>query len=165
MEVCVGLKHKIQVKYITFCGYNIIFFTTLRGMDTLVRDCISLQTQAPHNLKQQFATEVVLLRKNTFRLPVLLLSPVLFFQALNGLSEESSTEHLEFPLLIQSSLSSIPQLLPFLRTLCCSFQAPPNCSQPPAHLRIAEYPAASSHSVLSRLERIIENEFLDSMES
>ncbi|MEQ2197254.1 hypothetical protein XENOCAPTIV_026345 [Xenoophorus captivus] len=84
---------------------------------------------------------------------------------LNGLSEESSTEHLEFPLLSQSSLSSITQLLPFLRTLCCSFQAPPPRSQPVAYLPVADYPAASSHIVLSRLEDIIENEFLDSMES
>lgn len=90
---------------------------------------------------------------------------VLFFQALNGLTEESSTDNLEFPLLTQSSLSSITQLLPFLRTLCCSFQAPPPSSQPAAHFPIAEYPAASSHIVLSRLEDIIENEFLDSMES
>uniref|UniRef100_A0A3Q2PRF8 DOP1 leucine zipper like protein B n=1 Tax=Fundulus heteroclitus TaxID=8078 RepID=A0A3Q2PRF8_FUNHE len=77
---------------------------------------------------------------------------------------ESSTEHLEFPLLFQASLSSITQLLPFLRTLCCSFQAPPACSQPAAHFPVADYPAASSHTVLHRLEDIIENEFLDSME-
>ncbi|XP_047226862.1 protein dopey-2 [Girardinichthys multiradiatus] len=87
------------------------------------------------------------------------------YRELDGLSEESSTEHLEFPLLSQSSLSSITQLLPFLRTLCCSFQASPPCSQPVAYLPVADYPAASSHIVLSRLEDIIENEFLDSMES
>uniref|UniRef100_A0A3B3TXW5 DOP1 leucine zipper like protein B n=1 Tax=Poecilia latipinna TaxID=48699 RepID=A0A3B3TXW5_9TELE len=87
------------------------------------------------------------------------------YGALNGLTEESSTDNLEFPLLTQSSLSSITQLLPFLRTLCCSFQAPPPSGQPAAHFAVAEYPAASSHIVLSRLEGIIENEFLDSMES
>ncbi|XP_035995097.1 protein dopey-2 isoform X2 [Fundulus heteroclitus] len=87
------------------------------------------------------------------------------YGALNELSGESSTEHLEFPLLFQASLSSITQLLPFLRTLCCSFQAPPACSQPAAHFPVADYPAASSHTVLHRLEDIIENEFLDSMES
>uniref|UniRef100_M3ZPP0 DOP1 leucine zipper like protein B n=1 Tax=Xiphophorus maculatus TaxID=8083 RepID=M3ZPP0_XIPMA len=89
-------------------------------------------------------------------------------RVLEGIQErygESSTDNLEFPLLTQSSLSSITQLLPFLRTLCCSFQAPPPSGQPAAHFPIAEYPAASSHIVLSRLEDIIENEFLDSMES
>ncbi|XP_038162700.1 protein dopey-2 isoform X2 [Cyprinodon tularosa] len=83
---------------------------------------------------------------------------------LNELSEESSTEHLEFPLLSQSSLSSITQLMPFLRTLCCSFQVPPPVSQSAAPFPIADYPAASSHTVLSRLEDIIEKEFLDPME-
>uniref|UniRef100_A0A096LUB2 DOP1 leucine zipper like protein B n=1 Tax=Poecilia formosa TaxID=48698 RepID=A0A096LUB2_POEFO len=85
------------------------------------------------------------------------------YGALNGLTEESSTDNLEFPLLTQSSLSSITQLLPFLRTLCCSFQAPAPSGQPAAHFAVAEYPAPSSHIVLSRLEGIIENEFLDSM--
>uniref|UniRef100_A0A7N8Y880 DOP1 leucine zipper like protein B n=1 Tax=Mastacembelus armatus TaxID=205130 RepID=A0A7N8Y880_9TELE len=80
-------------------------------------------------------------------------------ETLNGLNEEFSTDLLEFPLLTQHSLSSITQLLPFLRTLCCSFHGPP--PQFPA----ADYPAASSDSVLRRLEHITEKEFLDSMES
>uniref|UniRef100_A0A1A7XN10 Dopey family member 2 n=1 Tax=Iconisemion striatum TaxID=60296 RepID=A0A1A7XN10_9TELE len=87
------------------------------------------------------------------------------YGALNGLSQESSTDHLEFPLLTQRFLSSITQLLPFLRTLCCSFQAPPPCSQSEVNFLIADYPAASSHTVLRRLEIIVEKEFLDSMES
>lgn len=87
------------------------------------------------------------------------------YGTLNGLSEESSTEHLEFPLLTQRSLSSITQLLPFLRTLCCSFQGPPLHSQPMPHFPVADYPAASSQAVLRRLEYITEEEFLDSMES
>lgn len=87
------------------------------------------------------------------------------FQTLNGLSEESSTERLKFPLLTQSSLSSITQLLPFLRTLCCSFQGPPPYSQPMPHFPVADYPAASSDGVLRRLEHITEEEFLDSMEN
>ncbi|XP_042349947.1 protein dopey-2 [Plectropomus leopardus] len=86
------------------------------------------------------------------------------YGALNGLSEESSTEHLEFPLLTQRSLSSITQLLPFLRTLCCSFQSPPPYSQPMPHFPVADYPAASADSVLKKLECITEEEFLDSME-
>uniref|UniRef100_A0A3Q1C5E1 Dopey N-terminal domain-containing protein n=1 Tax=Amphiprion ocellaris TaxID=80972 RepID=A0A3Q1C5E1_AMPOC len=84
---------------------------------------------------------------------------------MNGLSEESSTEHLEFPLVTQRSLSSITQLLPFLCTLCCSFQGPPPYSQAMPHLPVADYPAASSHTVLRRLELITEEEFLDSMET
>uniref|UniRef100_A0A1A8CSR2 Dopey family member 2 n=1 Tax=Nothobranchius kadleci TaxID=1051664 RepID=A0A1A8CSR2_NOTKA len=87
------------------------------------------------------------------------------YGALNGLSEESSTDDLDFPLLTQCFLSSITQLLPFFRTLCCSFQAPPPCSQPEVNYLIADYPAASSHTVLRRLEIIIEKDFLDSMES
>ncbi|KAM9851340.1 protein DOP1B [Aulostomus maculatus] len=88
------------------------------------------------------------------------------YGTLNGLSEESSTERLEFPLLTQSSLSSITQLLPFLRTLCCSFQGPPLSSSPlMPHFPVADYPAASSDVVLKKLERITEQEFLDSMES
>lgn len=87
------------------------------------------------------------------------------YGTLNGLSEESSTEHLEFPLLTQRSLSSITQLLPFLRTLCCSFQSPPPQSHPMLHFLVADYPAASADAVLKRLEYITEEEFLDSMES
>uniref|UniRef100_A0AAQ6AA43 Dopey N-terminal domain-containing protein n=1 Tax=Amphiprion ocellaris TaxID=80972 RepID=A0AAQ6AA43_AMPOC len=87
------------------------------------------------------------------------------FGIMNGLSEESSTEHLEFPLVTQRSLSSITQLLPFLCTLCCSFQGPPPYSQAMPHLPVADYPAASSHTVLRRLELITEEEFLDSMET
>uniref|UniRef100_A0A8C3G3C1 DOP1 leucine zipper like protein B n=1 Tax=Cyclopterus lumpus TaxID=8103 RepID=A0A8C3G3C1_CYCLU len=78
---------------------------------------------------------------------------------------ESSTEPLEFPLLTQSSLSSITQLWPFLRTLSCSFQSPPPDSQPISHLPVADYPAASADTVLKKLEYITEEEFLDSMES
>uniref|UniRef100_A0A3B4Y6B4 DOP1 leucine zipper like protein B n=2 Tax=Seriola lalandi dorsalis TaxID=1841481 RepID=A0A3B4Y6B4_SERLL len=78
---------------------------------------------------------------------------------------ESSTEHLEFPLLTERSLRSITQLLPFLRTLCCSFQGPPPYSDPMPHCPVADYPAASSDAVLRKLEYITEEEFLDSMES
>ncbi|XP_023278585.1 protein dopey-2-like [Seriola lalandi dorsalis] len=87
------------------------------------------------------------------------------YGTLNGLSEESSTEHLEFPLLTERSLRSITQLLPFLRTLCCSFQGPPPYSDPMPHCPVADYPAASSDAVLRKLEYITEEEFLDSMES
>uniref|UniRef100_A0A8C7Q3A6 DOP1 leucine zipper like protein B n=1 Tax=Oncorhynchus mykiss TaxID=8022 RepID=A0A8C7Q3A6_ONCMY len=75
----------------------------------------------------------------------------------------SSTERLEFPLLTHRSLSSITQLAPFLHTLCCSFQGTSPSS--PADYPVADYPTASAHQVLKRLEHITEGEFLDSMES
>lgn len=87
------------------------------------------------------------------------------YGALNGLSEESSTEYLEFPLLTQHSLSSITELLPFLRILCCSFQGPPPYSDSMRHFPVADYPASCSDTVLKRLEQITEEEFLDSLES
>lgn len=89
---------------------------------------------------------------------------VLFFQTMNGLNEESTTEHLEFPLLTQHSLSSITQLLPFLRTLCCSFQSNPSYNHLMSHLPIADYPPTSSEKVLKNLEKITEEEFLDSLQ-
>ncbi|XP_033842251.1 protein dopey-2 [Periophthalmus magnuspinnatus] len=87
------------------------------------------------------------------------------YGALNGLSEESTTERLEFPLLTQRSLMSITQLVPFLCTVCCSFQGPPPCSEPMPHFPVVEYPASSSEIVLKRLENTIEEEFLDCMEN
>ncbi|XP_051938697.1 protein dopey-2 [Hippocampus zosterae] len=87
------------------------------------------------------------------------------YGTLNGLSEESATEHLEFPLLTQCSLSSITHLLPFLFTLCCSFQGPPTHNHSLYPAQVADYPAASADAVLNRLERIIEKEFLDDMEN
>lgn len=91
------------------------------------------------------------------------------YGAMNGLSEESSTERLEFPLLTHHSLSSITQLAPFLRTLCGSFQGPaPRLSlagTPVPPYPVADYPAASVDTVLRRLENITEEEFLDAMES
>ncbi|XP_070693739.1 protein DOP1B [Pempheris klunzingeri] len=87
------------------------------------------------------------------------------YGTLNGLSEESSTERLEFPLLTERSLSSITQLSPFLRTLCCSFQGPPPYSHHTPHCPVADYPAANSDIVLKKLEQITEEEFLDCMES
>ncbi|XP_034549509.1 protein dopey-2 [Notolabrus celidotus] len=86
------------------------------------------------------------------------------YGTLNGLSEESSTEYLEFPLLTQRSLSSITKLLPFLRILCCSFQGPPPYSDSMRHFSVADYPASCSDTVLKRLEQITEEEFLDSLE-
>ncbi|KAL0963641.1 hypothetical protein UPYG_G00308960 [Umbra pygmaea] len=82
---------------------------------------------------------------------------------LNGLSELSSTERLEFPLLTLHSLSSITQLLPFLRALSSSFQGTSPSS--PAEYPVADYPAASTDQVQRRLEHITEEEFLDPMEN
>ncbi|XP_072300639.1 protein DOP1B [Eucyclogobius newberryi] len=87
------------------------------------------------------------------------------YGALDGLSEESTTERLEFPLLTQRSLMSITQLVPFLCTLCCSFQGPLPYNEPKPHFPAAEYPASSLETVLYRLENTTEEEFLDCMES
>ncbi|KAM7407321.1 hypothetical protein PAMA_003171 [Pampus argenteus] len=87
------------------------------------------------------------------------------YATLNGLSEESSTERLKFPLLTLSSLSSITELLPFLRTICYSFQGPPPYSHTTSHFPVVDYPASCSDGVLKRLEHITEEEFLDSVES
>nr|XP_057937459.1 protein dopey-2 isoform X2 [Doryrhamphus excisus] len=88
------------------------------------------------------------------------------YGAFNGLSEESVSERLEFPLLTRCSLSSITQLLPFLCTLCCSFRAPSSShDQPLPRGQVADYPAASADGVLKRLEHIIGEEFLDAMEN
>lgn len=87
-----------------------------------------------------------------------------FFQTMNGLTEGSATEHLEFPLLTQRSLTSITQLLPFLHTLCCSFQSNPSYDHLMSHFPVADYPPASSEKVLKKLEKITEEEFLDSLQ-
>lgn len=84
---------------------------------------------------------------------------------LNGLCDESATDNLEFPLLTQRSLMSITQLVPFLCTLCCSFQGPLPYNEQMSHFPMAEYPASSSETVLKRLENTIEEEFLDCMEN
>ncbi|XP_061697346.1 protein dopey-2 isoform X2 [Syngnathoides biaculeatus] len=84
------------------------------------------------------------------------------YGAANGLNEESSTEQPKFPLLTQCSLSSITHLLPFLSTLCCSFHGPPTQSHPPVQV---DYPAGNTDVVLDRLERIVEEEFLDDMDN
>ncbi|KAK6315132.1 hypothetical protein J4Q44_G00146610 [Coregonus suidteri] len=84
-------------------------------------------------------------------------------QRYGTLSEESSTERLKFPLLTRRFLTSITQLVPFLHTLCCSFQGTSPSS--PADYPVTDYPAASADQVLKRLEHITEGEFLDSMDS
>lgn len=84
-------------------------------------------------------------------------------QTLN-LNEECATEQLEFPLLTQRSLTSITQLLPFLHTLCCSFQSNPSYDHLMSHFPVANYPPTSSEKVLKKLEQITEEEFLDSLQ-
>lgn len=120
--------------------------------------------QQRYGVRSQVGLKSVLLCEMT-TFPLWSWCPDLLFQTSNGLSEESSTEHLEFPLLTQRSLRSITQLLPFLRTLCCSFQGPPPYGDPMPHCPVADYPAASTETVLKKLELITEEEFLDSMES
>ncbi|XP_064183737.1 protein dopey-2 [Anguilla rostrata] len=82
----------------------------------------------------------------------------------NGAIEAMKPERLEFPLLTLRSISSITQLVPFLRVLGCSFRGPGTDPQPHP-LPVAEYPAANSKVVLRKLEQVIEGEFLECMDS
>ncbi|TRY97220.1 hypothetical protein DNTS_013715 [Danionella cerebrum] len=79
---------------------------------------------------------------------------------LNGSTEESSTDPVEFPLLTLRSLGSMVDLVPFFRTLCCSF----NSSSATLPQYTAEYPPSSREGVMKRLEHITEGEFLDGMD-
>ncbi|KAJ8282271.1 hypothetical protein COCON_G00047900 [Conger conger] len=81
----------------------------------------------------------------------------------NGAGEGMKPEHLKFPLLTLRSVSSITQLVPFLRVLGCSFRGPGTDPQPDL-LPVAEYPAANSNVVLWKLEQVIEGEFLECMD-
>ncbi|KAG7503861.1 hypothetical protein JOB18_046188 [Solea senegalensis] len=86
------------------------------------------------------------------------------YDTMNGLSEESSTEHLDFPLLTQRSLRSITQLLPFLRTLCCSFQGPALNSHGMSSYQVADYPTtkwlydALAESVCKKEEKALQTD-------
>ncbi|XP_030642280.1 protein dopey-2 [Chanos chanos] len=75
---------------------------------------------------------------------------------MNGIVGESTSDRVEFPLLTHHSLASITQLAPFFQVLCSSF----NGGDPPT-----QYPPVSSDRVLRRLEQVIEEEFLDGMDS
>ncbi|XP_015219301.2 protein dopey-2 [Lepisosteus oculatus] len=81
---------------------------------------------------------------------------------LNGVSEASRAELLEFPLLTMRSISSITQLTPFLRILSFSFKGPGSASKP---MPVVEYPAAHSEATLKKLEQNIECEFLETMDN
>ncbi|KAJ8246681.1 hypothetical protein GJAV_G00254230 [Gymnothorax javanicus] len=82
----------------------------------------------------------------------------------NGGGAEVGLERLEFPLLMLRSLSSIAQLLPFLRVLSCSFRGP-GAHPAPQHLPRAEYPAINSSLVLRKLEEVIQGDFLEIMDN
>ncbi|KAJ8352474.1 hypothetical protein SKAU_G00239500 [Synaphobranchus kaupii] len=81
----------------------------------------------------------------------------------NGAGEAMIPERLEFPLLTLRSISSITQLVPFLRVLGCSFRSRGTDPQPHP-LPVAEYPAANSNVVLRKLEQVIEGEFLECLD-
>ncbi|XP_048879071.1 protein dopey-2 isoform X1 [Brienomyrus brachyistius] len=83
------------------------------------------------------------------------------FGELNGMaSSDSAEERLEFPLLRSRSISCISELLPFLQVLSCSFRASKELH---IHGPKVQYPAPNSEAVLSRLEEVIEVEFLETL--
>ncbi|MBN3274071.1 DOP2 protein, partial [Polyodon spathula] len=85
----------------------------------------------------------------------------------NGMSEMNNSNHLEFPLLTLHSISSITQLVPFLKILSCTFKAHTGRDQSASVRSVLplEYPAANSDGILKKLEESIECEFLESMDN
>ncbi|XP_064166997.1 protein dopey-2-like [Anguilla rostrata] len=78
------------------------------------------------------------------------------YKELNIIGELTCTEHLGFPLLPQRSISSLTQLEPFFRALSCPPKGPQS---------MADYVAPNSSKILSKLEEIIQNDFLENMDS
>ncbi|XP_018614544.2 protein dopey-2 isoform X2 [Scleropages formosus] len=84
------------------------------------------------------------------------------FEDLNGTGEtKGDVERPEFPLLTMRSISCISELWPFLHILSCSFRCPSIHRGPQP---MAQYPVANSDLVLNRLELVMEQEFLESVE-
>lgn len=86
---------------------------------------------------------------------------------LNEMSEMNNSKNLEFPLLTLRSISSITQLVPFLKILSCTFKAHTGGDQGASARSVLplEYPAANSDGILKKLEESIECEFLESMDN
>ncbi|NWX86242.1 DOP2 protein, partial [Nothoprocta pentlandii] len=84
----------------------------------------------------------------------------------NNTNERTSKRH-KFPLLDFRSISSIMQLAPFFKTLCCVFIAkgsePQNC-QAAASLPV-DYVGGNGIKILQQLEDSVECDFLENMES
>uniref|UniRef100_A0A8D0CJW7 DOP1 leucine zipper like protein B n=1 Tax=Scleropages formosus TaxID=113540 RepID=A0A8D0CJW7_SCLFO len=74
---------------------------------------------------------------------------------------KGDVERPEFPLLTMRSISCISELWPFLHILSCSFRCPSIHRGPQP---MAQYPVANSDLVLNRLELVMEQEFLESVE-
>ncbi|XP_062454762.1 protein dopey-2 isoform X2 [Rhea pennata] len=81
-------------------------------------------------------------------------------------TERTSKRH-KFPLLDFHSISSITQLVPFFKTLCCAFTAKgsePQNSQTSASFSV-DYLGSNGIKILQRLEESVECDFLENMES
>ncbi|KFV71290.1 Protein dopey-2 [Dryobates pubescens] len=81
-------------------------------------------------------------------------------------TEGTSNKH-KFPLLNLRSVSSITQLMPFFKTLCCAFTAKGSESQN-SHTSASfslDYISSSGIKILQQLEESVECDFLESMES
>ncbi|XP_025933426.1 protein dopey-2 isoform X3 [Apteryx rowi] len=88
------------------------------------------------------------------------------FRETNNTNERISKRH-KFPLLDFRSISSITQLVPFFKTLCCVFTAKGSESQnshTSASLSV-DYLGSNGIKILQQLEESIECDFLENMES
>ncbi|KAJ8252976.1 hypothetical protein GJAV_G00207790 [Gymnothorax javanicus] len=78
------------------------------------------------------------------------------YKELNGTGEHSCPEKLELPLLPQHSISCITQLEPFFRALSTIPKGPQS---------MADYVSPDSNKILSKLEEMVQSDFLESMDN
>ncbi|KAI1899074.1 hypothetical protein AGOR_G00057730 [Albula goreensis] len=84
------------------------------------------------------------------------------YPELSGAGEHAGVEHLEFPLLTLNALSSIAQLEPFFRVLSCAPAGPTAADWPQA---MASHAAQNGSSILSKLNHVCMEDFLENMDS
>ncbi|KAG9333416.1 hypothetical protein JZ751_012676 [Albula glossodonta] len=84
------------------------------------------------------------------------------YPELSGAGEHAGVEHLEFPLLTLNALSSIAQLEPFFRVLSCAPAGPTAADWPQA---MASHTAQNGSSILSKLNHVCMEDFLENMDS
>lgn len=87
-------------------------------------------------------------------------------QERNNADEGISKRH-KFPLLNFRTISSITQLMPFFKTLCCAFttkRSEAQNSHTSASLPV-DYVGGNSMKILQQLEESVECDFLENMES
>lgn len=89
-----------------------------------------------------------------------------YLQEKNNTNEGISKRH-KFPLLNFRTISSITQLMPFFKTLCCAFTTNGSESQhshTSASLPV-DYVGSNGIKILQQLEESVECDFIENMES